>query len=349
MTAAASIRPRRGSGLQALAAALLWAAPLNAQKADTVILRNGDRIVGELKALDRGAVSYLTDDMGTLAIQWDKIDRIISDRYFEVEVGSGERYYGALQRGIQVGQVVVAVASFSDTLDQAAIVRINPIGRSFLARVDGSIALSLSFQRANRLRAFGVEADARHRSTKWLTEVRSSVYFQAQEGAEGTSRNSVSLGESRFLPQRWLLVGTGSAEQNEELALDLRVLVSAGGGRFLRQSNRAYLLVGSGLAYANERYTGSSPTSNLEALVSAAAEYFRLDSPKSNLRGALTVYPSITDFGRVRSDLDVSLTHEVIKDFTIGLTLFDKFDSRPPAAGAAKHDYGVAFTTGWTF
>src|SRR5437660_3166628 len=90
MTAAASIRPRRGSGLLALAAALLWAAPLNAQKADTVILRNGDRIVGELKALDRGAVSYLTDDMGTLAIQWDKIDRLISDRYFEVEVGSGE-------------------------------------------------------------------------------------------------------------------------------------------------------------------------------------------------------------------------------------------------------------------
>ena len=349
MTGRVSIRPTCRRGLLALAAAFLWAAELYAQKADTVVLRNGDRIVGELKTLDRGAVSYLTDDMGTLAIEWDKIDRIISSRYFEVEVGSGDRYYGALQPGIQVGQVVVAVASFSDTLDRAVIVRINPIGRSFLDRVDGTIGLSLGFQRANRLRDFGIEADAIYRSAQWLTEVRSSVYFQAQEGANGTSRNSLNLRELRFLPQRWSLVGTASVEQNEELALDLRALISAGGGRFLHQSNRAYVLVGSGLAYTNERYTGGSPSSSLEALVSAAAEYFRLDSPKSNLRGTLTVYPSITDFGRVRSDLDVSLTHEFIKDFTIGLVLFDKFDSRPPAEGAAKHDYGVAFMTGWTF
>ena len=346
MTTSASLRPRRGSLLLALA---VVAAQLHAQKADTVILRNGDRIVGELKKLDRGAVSYSTDDMGTLAIQWEKIDRIISSRYFEVEVASGARYYGALERGEQIGMVVVAVAEFSDTLDRAVIVRINPIGRGFLDRVDGTIGLSLSFQRANRLRDFGIEADASYRSTLWLTEVRSSVYFQAQEGANGTSRNSLSVGELRFLPHRWSLVGTGSLEQNEELALDLRALISAGGGRFLHQSNRAYLLVGSGLAYTNERYTGSSPTSSLEALASVAAEYFRLDSPKSNLRGTLTVYPSITDFGRVRSDLDVSLTHEVIKDFTIGLTLFDKFDSRPPAAGVAQHDYGVALITGWTF
>jgi len=48
--------------------ASLAATPLSAQKADTVALRNGDRIVGEIKSLDQGALTYKTDDVGTLTI-----------------------------------------------------------------------------------------------------------------------------------------------------------------------------------------------------------------------------------------------------------------------------------------
>jgi hypothetical protein len=120
-------------------------------------------------------------------------------------------------------------------------------------------------------------------------------------------------------------------------------------GRFLIQSNRAHMLLDGGLTYTNERFSGTSASSNLEALVSAGAEYFRRDTPKSDMQAAVSLYPSLTDFGRIRIDLDARLSHEVLKDFTLGLTLFDRFDSRPPSAGAPKNDYGVSFTAGWTF
>jgi len=329
--------------------ASLAASPLSAQKVDTLVIRNGDRIVGEIKALDRGALTYKTDDVGILTIKWDKIDRIVSPRYFEVEDQSGRRYYGNLQASGADGRMVVAVSSFVDTLDIVRVVRIYPIGRSFLERVDGHLNLAASFQRANKLRDISVDFEAGHRTQVRLTKLQSNLYFQAQEGANATSRNSIALSQLRMLKHRWLLTAAGQLQQNEELDLALRGLLAAGGGRFLSQSNRSEVLVLSGLAYTNERFYGSSAASNLELLLTGQATYYRRDSPKTTLESTLTFYPSITDFGRVRSELDASISHEFIKDFNVGFTVFDNFDSRPPTATASKNDFGITFMIGWTF
>jgi hypothetical protein len=321
---------------------------LCAQKVDTVVIHNGDRIVGEIKSLDHGALTYKTDDAGTLTIKWDKISRIASPRYFEVEDNAGRRYYGTLQRARDEGRVVIAVSSFIDTLDIVSVVRIYPIGRSFLERVDGHLNVNLTFQRANRLRSLNTDFEAEYRTRLRLTRLRSDVYFQAQEGAEATSRNSVAVTQQRFFEDRWLVSATGELQQNQELDLALRSLLAGGGGRFLSQSNHAEILIVGGLAFTNERFTGRSATSNLEAVISGQADYFHLDTPKTDLEATLTLYPSLTDFGRIRSELGVTITHEFIKDFNTGLMLFDNFDSRPPDS-AAKNDFGVAFTIGWTF
>src|SRR5262245_10103719 len=179
--------------------AWLAATPLAAQKVDTVVIRNGDRITGEIKSLDHGALTYKTDDVGTVMIKWDKISRIVSPRYFEVEDNAGRRYYGNLQAARDAGRLVVAVTKFMDTLDIPSVVRIFPLGQSFLARVDGHLNLNLTFQRANRLRSFNTDFEAEYRTRVRLTRLRSNLYFQNQEDAEGTSRNSVALSQTRFL------------------------------------------------------------------------------------------------------------------------------------------------------
>jgi hypothetical protein len=48
-------------------------------------------------------------------------------------------------------------------------------------------------------------------------------------------------------------------------------------------------------------------------------------------------------------DFNARLAYEILKDFTVSLTLFDTFDSRPPDAGAATNDYGMTASLGWTF
>jgi hypothetical protein len=45
------------------------------KKTDIVLLRNGGRITGEERDLERGNVTVKTDDTGTLTIEWEKVLR----------------------------------------------------------------------------------------------------------------------------------------------------------------------------------------------------------------------------------------------------------------------------------
>jgi hypothetical protein len=48
-------------------------------------------------------------------------------------------------------------------------------------------------------------------------------------------------------------------------------------------------------------------------------------------------------------EFDARASHELVKDFTISLTFFDSFDSRPPSTTAAKNDFGGTLSLGWKF
>jgi len=60
-------------------------------------------------------------------------------------------------------------------------------------------------------------------------------------------------------------------------------------------------------------------------------------------------YASLNNWGRQRMQLDTGIKREVLKDLFIAVNVFDTFDSRPPTAGAAKNDVGVALSFGWSY
>ncbi len=92
-------RPLTRHGLGTVTLALILAAsPLHAPKTDVVILENGNQITGEIKKLERGKLEYSTDDIGRIHIQWDKIMHIESSKFYEIELQTGVRYYGAIGR-----------------------------------------------------------------------------------------------------------------------------------------------------------------------------------------------------------------------------------------------------------
>ena len=80
-------------GVMALAG--LWSSQIvAAPKTDVVVLVNGDHITGEVKQLERGILTYGTDFMGTLKIEWDKVVELRSDQLLEVEMLDGARANG---------------------------------------------------------------------------------------------------------------------------------------------------------------------------------------------------------------------------------------------------------------
>ena len=57
---------------------------------------------------------------------------------------------------------------------------------------------------------------------------------------------------------------------------------------------------------------------------------FRYDYPKTDITTEITVYPSLSDWGRLRSELDISASREIVKDFTVVLSFYDSYDSDSP-------------------
>ena len=59
--------------------------------------------------------------------------------------------------------------------------------------------------------------------------------------------------------------------------------------------------------------------------------------------------PSLSNPGRLRGELDADISIETVKNFYVGLSGYDTFDTRPPQPNLSKHDYGVTFSLRWKF
>lgn len=334
----------------ALVALLVAAAPaVAAQKVDTLTFRNGDRVTGEIKRLSRGELEYSTSPMGTVAAKWTHVVRIESPRFFELTDRSGARYYGALRAAPDTGRVVVHVAQFADTVRLDSIVDIVPIGQGLWHRIGGYLDLGLTFAKANSNTQFTFGAEARYRSRGWLARLTAESYYQKQATTTATRRNSLTLFGQRFLSGLWGVGGSASVESNEELGLDSRGTIGAAAGLALQRSTETLITAYAGVAGTAEDYAGVDRTTNLEGLFAVEGDIYRFGDHKLDLSARAHALPSLTDRGRVRVEVDVRVAYDLLRDFTVGLTLYDDFDSRPPGGSGSDNDYGTSFTVGWTF
>ena len=88
---------------------------------------------------------------------------------------------------------------------------------------------------------------------------------------------------------------------------------------------------------------------NLEALGNLRYRHFRYASPERSLDTTLSVFPGLTDFGRVRSDLRSTFRLELVADLFWSLELYASYDSDPLADDVEKTDYGITTSVGYKF
>jgi hypothetical protein len=323
----------------------LGAGLAEAQKTDSVWIRNGDRITGEVKSLSRALLKYSTDDLGTIYIEWDKVVRISSTATFEVQLSSGQKYFGTLGLSRE-GTLVLGI----DTLSLAGIVTITPIRGKLLSRIDGYLDLGFSYQKANKTVQLTSSARVTYRGPLVETTFDITTFREDREDAEETARLSTSLTERLLLPKRWNTGFVLGYDRNEELDLAGRGRLVGFGGRTLNRSNHVDVRASAGLVLTRERYFSVDSTSTgVEGLVGIWFAAFRYDHPKLDASVSSQAYPSFTVDGRVRLQNDLRVSYELVKDFMLTVTVFDSYDSKPQAAGVTKNDFGTTLAISWSF
>jgi hypothetical protein len=318
-------------------------------RTDVVTLANGDRITGEVIRLERGRLEFKTDDAGTLYLEWDHLVSLVANRFVEVLTSTGVRFLGSLGPAAD-RTIAVTSPEGGVTLPMSDVTLITPIGASFWTKLDGSIDLGFNYTRSSGVAQFNLNSETVFRKPASSTRLGASITVTRVEDEEGRDdRGWIEMSHLRYPWQRWFVAGAGRLETNESLGLELRSQIGAIVGPRLVNSNRAQLTMGAGLAFNDERGVDVEATRNVEGLFALRGSYYTYDRPKTNVDVTTQYYPSLSNLGRHRLQVDAAVKRELWKDFFLSVSMYNTFDSRPPNPDANTNDVGVVLSVGWSY
>jgi Protein of unknown function, DUF481 len=340
-------------GMKAIVAIVLaWSATAltHAQgRSDVVTLANADRITGEVVRLERGRLEFKTDDAGTLYLEWDKLSSLVAKRLVEVLTTDGRRFLGSL--GPAPDRSITVVTSEREvSLQMPEVTLITPIGTGFWRQLDGSIDAGFSYTRSSGVAQLNLNSDTVYRRLASRARLTASLtQTKKDDESERDDRAFVELSYLRYPWQRWFIMAASRFETNESLGLELRSQIGGALGPRLINTNRAQMVAGAGLAVNNERGLDVEPTTNVEAYFQFWTSFYTYDRPKTNFDVSLQYYPSLSDTGRQRVQLDAGAKRELWKDLFVALNLYNTYDNRPPNPAANTNDFGIVLSIGWTY
>lgn len=321
-----------------------------AAKTDLLILDNGNNIVGEVTTLQRGKLTFKTDNIGTLSVEWPHVSELRSTNRFLIETEHGRKFSGSLakasagQLSVESDGVVVA------TLEISGVVNMYRVEHTFLSRIDSSLDVGYSYTQQNADTQFNINAALRERTEKRQLTINFSTLFSTQEDADETRRSDLTGVFYKRFERKWFYLGLASAEQNNGLDLDLRTVFGGGIGHELYHTNSTIFALFTGLNYNRELYAFNDESVNsLEASGGVEFSYFTFDGMTSEITTRLLLAPSLTDAGRFRLKVDTDFRQKIIGDLYWSLNLYELFDSRPPQPDAPRNDFGITTSVGWSF
>jgi hypothetical protein len=337
--------------LLASIAALCLPALASAQpKTDVVILGNGDRITGEVKRLDRGRLEFSTDDAGTLYLEWDKLVSVVATaRTVEVVTNDGRRFLGSL--GVAPPRsIAITGLGESAILAMPEVTIIRPLGTTFWNKLDGSVDAGFSYSRSSGVAQLNFNSDTIYRKFASQMRLTASLTVTEKDDEDGRDdRGNVEMSYLRYPWREWFVVGAGRFETNESLGLELRSQIGVATGPRLINSNRAQLSFGGGIVFNDEAGVDVERVQNVEALLLLQTSFYTYDRPKTNLDLSLQYYPSLSNTGRHRLELDAGVKRELLKDLFVALNIYNSYDNRPPNPAADRNDVGIVASIGWTY
>jgi Protein of unknown function, DUF481 len=327
---------------------------LNAQRTDILVLKNGDHVQGEIKILNNGVLTFKTDDIGTLSVKWKDVVKLSSIHTFELVKRNGRIVYGSLDTTKQKFNIVIVYPDSRDTISLFNLIKITQLRNTFFRRLSGNISIGGSYTKGSDVLKFNSSLSLKYRSRhdELILTNSSHITLQGQGQNSNFDENITKKLDGRFtylhyFDRSWYFVSYTGAEQNTEIAIQARLLLGVGGGKYLFQNYFHKLGTTASLMGNNETKTDGSSTNNLEFAFRVDYSIYKHTRPKIILNTDFSVYPSISNPGRLRYDGNISADFELVKDFSISISAYTNFDNQGESESTSNFDWG--FNTGLAY
>jgi len=313
---------------------------------DSLVFKNGDVMIGEIKSLDKGVLTIETAySKSDFTVKWSGIKEIYATTRFLVTLKDGTRVNGNFHSVEGAKIIIMGDDSTKTETVREDIVYLKGVKSNFWGRMYGNIDLGLSVTKANHVVQYSVRSAAGYLADRWLASVYYNDVRSWQDSVEATKRTEGGASFTYILPKSWFVLVSLSTLSNTEQAIDLRFTSKGGAGRYFVRTNRAYFGIGAGLSLNNETFTNDEPKrSSLEGYVGTRANLF--DIGDFSLLSDLFVYPSFTESGRWRVDFNLDTKYDLPRDFYVKLGITINYDNRPAVAGK-QTDYVYVVSFGW--
>jgi hypothetical protein len=330
--------------------AILAAHPLYArEKADVIVMKNGDKITCEVKSLSSNTL-YISVDyiLNTLSVDWTKVDHIDSKQLFLVKTQAGLVYKGALstpetsaQRPLEI-EVIEAPAA-KVTLERKQVTTLNETSTNFWQRWNGQVGSGFNYTKGNQSSQFNLNSSIGYVEERWSAGAAYNSSLTANTGASTSSRNQLSLSAQKLLRwNNWYVTGVTSFLQSSVQGIQLQDTFGGGIGRNLINRGSAFFTVYGGFAWQQINYQQSifpAQTQRVTAgLLGTQLKLFQFN--KTTLTVSANLLPAISDPGRLQFALNTSYYVKLWGQLNWNFTVYGNWDNRPPP-GFATSDYGA--------
>jgi putative salt-induced outer membrane protein YdiY len=338
----------------ALAMTLVCSPPFACAKRNTdiIVMKNGDRLTGEIKKLENGILYVETEYFsGSIGLDWLQVERVQSTGNYQITLKDGSRVEGMIAKARSSSNEVDFLIHGESSDRWAAsseIIEIHPQKRSFWSQVTGDVDLGYSFTSGNKQTAFNFGTTATYLSTKYFGSASLTSNFSGQSGGNQTNLAEVQTLDGVFITRNSIVIGLADLLHSSQQDLQLRTTLGGGYGHYFIHSNQQNLLWTSGAAYTNEQFESTEGTAaqSAEAFLGLQYQLFQFD--RYNLHAQTLFYPGLTDAPRFRLTTKLGFSIKIAGRFHTDVQFWNNFDSHPPF-NTKRNELGISNSLGLTF
>lgn len=332
--------------------------------ADTIVLKNGDRLTGTIESSDAKEIIFKTAYAGEIKVQWSAVKETTTDKPVVLTTTDKSTLSGT--ESSEESNIVVHTSNAGDVtvpLTNVTIVRSADAQQAYekslhpgwLEDWKGGANFGFALARGNSDTtnlSVGFNADRKTTNDETKTYF-TSIYATTGTPVSATTANEL-MGGIRFDRNiNHILFGFvgGDFAHNALQDLDLQQIYSGGLGAHFINTPNTTLDVLAGGNYTRESYSGVPSTGgpsvsvqrNLGA-ITVGEDFVKKFGTTSNFNEHFYFYPDLSDTGQYRFALDAAWVTQIKKWLGWQITVSDRYITNPPIAGTKDND--VVLSTG---
>ena len=316
---------------------------------DTIVLNNNDVLIGEIKGLSKGVITFETayskDDF---RIEWLEVKQVISNQNYLFTFSNGERMNGKFRSDKYNPEQIIITKNDSTTnvYNIHDLVYLHTVEMSFLSKLSLDIAVGYNYTKSQHNSQLTSNAKLNYTANYWNANANYSMVRGKQDSVADVRRTEGGVGIKIFIYRDYFATASANYLQNDEQKLERRATYKVGTGKYLINSNRVYFVGILGVANTDEMYTDPTiPARNsMEGYSNLQLNMF--DVGDLSLLTSISFYPNLTQLGRYRADFKFDIKYDFPLDLYIKFGTTMNYDSSP-IQGATELDYFLQTTLGW--